>query len=327
MAQVSKATVSRVLNNKPDVDPGTASRVREAIETLGYVPSTRAVALARGQAFCIGLLVPTLTWPLMLDVLRGVAEGVEMSGYGLMLYSMTRGEASLRDFTTQVVRARQIDGLIVVVPTLALDYLAQLHHDGLPMILVDDRGLKPGFPSVATTNYEGGVAAARHLVACGRRRVALINGPPDFGCNRDRVAGFAAGLAEAGLALETDLTRDSDFTEEGGAAMARSLLESGAPFDGLFVCNDQMALGAMQALRQAGRRIPDDVAVVGFDDIPTAAFTTPSLTTIRQPFYEMGLSAARLLVENLKGSPLPAAPILLPTSLIVRGSSVVQGPA
>lgn len=320
-AGVSKTTVSRVLNNKPDVDPETAERVRASIRALAYVPSRRAVALSKGQALCVGLLVPTLNWPLMLDIVRGVAEGVETSGYALMLYSMTRGDESLRDFTEQIVRARQIDGLLVVIPTSMLDYLSSLYREGLPMILVDDRGLKPGFPFVAPTNFEGGYAAGRHLLDIGRRRLGIVNGPVDFGCNRDRVGGFRKALDEAGVVLDERLVRDSDFTEDGGSLQVESILDSGVEFDGLFFCNDQMALGGMRMLQQRGLRIPEGVAVVGFDDIPTARFTTPSLTTIRQPLYEMGYTAATLLIESLKSGTLPAESIHLPTSLVVRGST------
>jgi LacI family transcriptional regulator len=318
---VSKATVSRVLNGKPDVDPDTADRIRQAIERLGYVRSTRAIALARGQSYCIGMLVPTLIWPMMMDVLRGVTEVVETSDYGLMLYSMTRGEESIHNFTKQVVASRQIDGLVVVIPTGMLDYLSQLYEDGFPMILVDDRGLRPSFPSVATTNHEGGYLATRHLLDAGRRRIAMINGQVEFGCNRERQSGYEQALRDAGIAPDARLIRNSDFTENGGALQAQSLLSTAEEFDGLFAANDLMAFGAMNALKAAGRRIPADVAVVGFDDIPAAAQITPSLTTIRQPFYEMGRTAAALLLDNLAGQPLPPAPVLMPTELVVRDST------
>lgn len=320
-ASVSKATVSRVLNGKPDVDPETAARIRRAIEELGYVRSTRAIALARGQSYCIGMLVPTLIWPMMMDVLRGVTEVVETSDYGLMLYSMTRGEESIRNFTKQVVGSRQIDGLVVVIPTGMLDYLSQLHEDGFPMILVDDRGLRPSFPSVATTNHDGGYLATCHLLEAGRRRIAMINGQIEFGCNRERQAGYEQALYDAGIAPDLRLIRNSDFTEHGGVLQAQSLLAAGLEFDGLFVANDLMAFGAMNALKDAGRRIPEDVAVVGFDDISAAAQITPSLTTVRQPFYEMGRTAASLLLDNLTGKPLPPMPVLLPTELVVRAST------
>jgi LacI family transcriptional regulator len=318
---VSKATVSRVLNDKPDVDPETANRIRQAIETLGYVRSSRAIALAKGQAYCIGMLVPTLDWPMMMDVLRGVTEVVETSDYGLMLYSMTRGAESIRNFTRQVIGSRQIDGLVVVIPTGMLDYLSHLHEDGFPMILVDDRGLRPSFPSVATTNHEGGYLATRHLLEAGRRRIAMINGQIEFGCNRERQAGYEQALAEAGIEPDGGLIRNSDFTERGGMLQAQALLAAGAQFDGLFVANDLMAFGAMTVLKGAGRRIPGDVAVVGFDDIPAAAQVTPPLTTIRQPFYEMGRVAAGLLLDTLAGRPLPAMPVHLPTELVVRDST------
>ncbi len=320
-AQVSKATVSRVLNNKPDVDPDTAARVRRAIDDLGYVRSSQAISLATGRALAVGMLVPDLTWPMMLEVLRGVTEAVEASDYGLMLYSMARGEQAIRDFTNRAVRARQIDGLVVVVPTGMLDYLTRLHDDGLPMMFVDDRGLDPSLPAVATTNFDGGLVVGRHILAMGRRRPALIEGPMHFGCSRERADGFRQALHEAGVELDPALVCEGDFTEKGGARCAARLLAADPDFDALFAGNDLMAIGAMRTLARAGRRIPEEVAVVGFDDIHAAAHTSPSLTTVRQPFYEMGLTAARLLLERLNGRPLPQQPLQLPTTLIVRGSS------
>lgn len=321
-ANVSKATVSRVLNGKPDVDPATARRIMALVDELGYAPNSSALALAKGRANCLGMLVPSLTWPWMLEILRGVAEAVEPTRHALMLYTMSRGDESLRSFTTQVIRAQTVDGLAVIVPPGLLEYLTDLYHKGLPVVLIDDRGYNPGFPSVTTTNRAGATDATHHLLSLGRRRIAMITGPMGYGCNRDRLAGYRQALEEAGLAFDPALVVEGDFTEAGGAAAAAALLAGGSFFDGLFAANDLMAIGAMRALRQAGRWVPDDVAIVGFDDIPSAAHTDPPLTTVRQPLYEMGRTAAQMLLANLQGEPLPASPVQLPTSLVVRGSTV-----
>lgn len=323
-AGVSKTTVSRVLNGRPDVDQETAERVRAAMETLGYVPNARATALARGRANCIGVLVPSMTWSVMLDMLCGVAEEVEPSSYAVMLYSMTRGDESIQSFMREVIRAKQIDGLAVLLPLGMLPYLNDLYEQGLPIVLIDDRSYNPSFPSVATTNRAGGYAATRHLLELGRHRIAYINGPVDFGCNQERLAGYHQALAEADVTPQPKLIVDSDYTEAGGVRCTNALLNAGIAFDAIFAANDLMAFGAMQALKRAGRRIPEDVAVVGFDDMGAAAHTSPSLTTVRQPFYEMGRIAARLLLERMSGTPLPSQPVILPTELIVRGSSVMS---
>ncbi|MEV5203265.1 LacI family DNA-binding transcriptional regulator [Streptomyces sp. NPDC053720] len=312
-AGVSKTTVSRVVNAKGEVDGSTAARVREVIAQLGYVPSSGAVGLARGSSRTVGMLVPSLTWPWMGEVLQGVVDTVEAADYGLLLFTCNRGAESVRRFTGQV-SARAFDGLLVVEPENTLDHLTALHRGGLPIVLIDDRGHHPEFPSVVTTNREGGASAARHLLAAGRTRPLVITGPQHFGCVRDRLDGFRT-------VLPTDLVVHGDFTERSGRLAVEQLLASGAEFDSVFAHNDISAAGVLRALRTAGRSVPDDIAVVGFDDIPMAEHTEPPLTTVRQPTRRMGETAARLLLSHLGGRPVPEAPVVLPTELVVRHSA------
>jgi LacI family transcriptional regulator len=319
-ARVSKTTVSRVLNNKDDVDAATAIRVREIIAATGYTPSARAVGLARGRTQTVGMFVPGLTWPWMGEVLQGVADVLESHGYGLLLNTMNRGERSLAQFSRHV-SAKAFDGLLLVAPPGTLDYITGLHESGLPVVMVDDRGHNPGFPSVATDNAVGAAAAAEHLIGSGRERLAVVTGPAEFGCTRDRMAGFAAALAARGLALHEDLVVEGDFTRDGGHAATAALLAAGARFDGVFAHNDLTAVGVLDALRAARLKVPTDVAVVGFDDIAVACHTQPTLTTVRQPSREMGEAAARLLLALLDGEPAPAEPVVLATSLVVRESA------
>ncbi|MEV7404711.1 LacI family DNA-binding transcriptional regulator [Streptomyces sp. NPDC091267] len=312
-AGVSKTTVSRVLNTKGEVDGSTAARVREVIAQLGYVPSSGAVGLARGSSRTVGMLVPSLTWPWMGEVLQGVVDTVEAADYGLLLFTCNRGAESVERFTSQV-SARAFDGLVVVEPENTLDHLTALHRAGLPIVLIDDRGHHPEFPSVVTTNHEGGASAARHLRAAGRTRPLVITGPQDFGCVRDRLAGFVS-------VLPTDLVVRGDFTEASGRLAVEQLLASGAEFDSVFAHNDITAAGVLRALRAAGRTVPGDIAVVGFDDIPMAEHTEPPLTTVRQPTRQMGETAARMLLSHLGGTAVPDAPVVLPTELVVRHSA------
>ncbi|MEU0137778.1 LacI family DNA-binding transcriptional regulator [Streptomyces sp. NPDC006296] len=312
-AGVSKTTVSRVINLKGEVDGSTAARVREVIADLGYVPSSGAVGLARGSSRTVGMLVPSLTWPWMGEVLQGVVDTVEAAGYGLLLFTCNRGAESVERFTTQV-SARAFDGLVVVEPENTLDQLTALHRSGLPIVLIDDRGHHPEFPSVVTTNHEGGASAARHLRAAGRTRPLVVTGPTHFGCVRDRLAGFRSVLP-AGPVV------DGDFTERGGRHAVELLLSRGERFDSVFAHNDISAAGVLRGLRAAGRRVPDDVAVVGFDDIPMAEHTEPPLTTVHQPTRLMGEAAARLLLSHLGGTAVPDGPVVLPTELVVRHSA------
>ncbi|MFJ2091707.1 LacI family DNA-binding transcriptional regulator [Streptomyces sp. NPDC087901] len=312
-AGVSKTTVSRVINTKGEVDGSTAARVREVIAQLGYVPSSGAVGLARGSSRTVGMLVPSLTWPWMGEVLQGVVDTVEAADYGLLLFTCNRGAESVERFTSQV-SARAFDGLVVVEPENTMDHLTALHRGGLPIVLIDDRGHHPEFPSVVTTNHEGGASAARHLRAAGRTRPLVITGPQDFGCVRDRLEGFVS-------VLPTDLVVRGDFTEICGRQAVEQLLASGVEFDSVFAHNDITAAGVLRALRAAGRSVPGDIAVVGFDDIPMAEHTEPPLTTVRQPTRQMGETAARMLLSHLGGTPVPDAPVVLPTELVVRHSA------
>ncbi|MET9482842.1 LacI family DNA-binding transcriptional regulator [Streptomyces sp. NPDC006638] len=313
-AGVSKTTVSRVINTKGEVDGGTAARVRAVIAQLGYVPSSGAVGLARGSSRTVGMLVPSLTWPWMGEVLQGVVDTVEAAGYGLLLFTCNRGAESVQRFTTQVT-ARAFDGLLVVEPENTLDTIIGLHRQGLPVVLIDDRGSHPeDFPSVVTTNFEGGASAARHLLADGRTKPLVITGPAHFGCVRDRLAGFRH-------VLPTDRVVVGDFTELSGRLAVEKLLNGRVPFDAVFAHNDISAAGALRALRAAGRTVPDDIAVVGFDNIPMARHTEPPLTTVRQPARQMGETAARMLLEHLGGAAAPDEPVVLPTELVVRQSA------
>ncbi|MET8907782.1 LacI family DNA-binding transcriptional regulator [Micromonospora sp. NPDC004551] len=319
-AGVSKTTVSRVLNGKGEVHVRTADRVRAVINALGYVPSARAVGLARGRTRVVGMLVPALTWPWMGEVLQGAADVVEAEGYGMLLFTCTHGDESMRRFASQV-SAKSFDGLLVVEPEGTLDYITELHERGLPVILIDDRGHQPGFPSVRTTNESGARAAAAHLLAQGRKRPLVVTGLSRFGCTRERLAGFAAGYADAGLPIDPALVVEGDFTFECGRVAVERLLADGVLFDAVFAHNDLSAAGALQALRDAGRHVPDDVAVVGFDDLPLAGHTHPPLSSVRQPLREMGAVAARTLIAHLGGTPLPATPTVIPTSFTVRAST------
>ena len=319
-AGVSKTTVSRVLNAKGELDAATAARVRQVIAEMGYVPSSRAVGLARGRTRIAGVLVPSLTWPWMGEVLQGIVDVVEAESYGLLLFTCNRGEESMRQFATQV-SAKSFDGLLVIEPEGTLDYIESLHARGLPVVMIDDRGHQPLFPSVATTNRSGAEAAAQHLLGQGRRHPAVVRGPERFGCTQERLEGFRKVYADAGLPIPDEYVVDGDFAFEAGRLVVKQLLEAGATFDAVFAHNDLSAAGAVQALREAGRKVPIDVAVVGFDDIPLAAHMEPALTTVHQPLREMGEAAARMLLSYFEGKPLPETRKVIPTTLIVRNST------
>ena len=320
-AGVSKTTVSRVLNDKGEVEAETARRVREVIDRLGYVPSARAVGLALGRTSTVGMLVPSLVWPWMSPIVQGVADILEARKYGLLLYTCTRGRESLEQFASSVA-AHSCDGLLVVVPEDGLPYVTRLYEAGLPVVVIDDRGSGPALPTVACTNLAGGASAARHLLDLGRRHPIVLTGRREYGCVRERLAGFAEVYRSAGLPLVEEQIVEGDFTVDSGRTGMKVLIRSGRGFDAVFAMNDLSAAGVIAGIRESGRTMPGDVAVIGFDDVEMAVHTDPPLTTIRQPMREMGAAAAGLLLAALAGAPLPAEPTVLPTSLVVRESTI-----
>ena len=323
-AGVSKTTVSRVLNGKGEINENTVLKVRKAISELGYVPSAGAVGLARGTTQMVGMLVPDLAWA-WAGIVQAVVETLEAEGFGLRMLTWNRGEESLRRLGLQVA-AKSFDGLLVIEPEGALGAITELHEAGLPVVLIDDRFQRPGFPHVATTNREGGEQAARHLLDLGRRRPLVVTGPEEYGCTRERLDGFVDVYTEAGIELGQRSIIRGDFYFDGGRSAVAQALADGVEFDAVFAHNDPSAAGALAALHEAGLRIPRDVAVVGFDDVELASYTYPGLTTIRQPMREMGEAAARLLLDHVRRSPEAAPSRIIPTSLVIRGSTLEPKP-
>ncbi|MER5449277.1 LacI family DNA-binding transcriptional regulator [Streptomyces sp. NPDC002766] len=322
-AGVSKTTVSRVLNGKGEINENTVLKVRKAISELGYVPSAGAVGLARGTTQMIGMLVPDMAWA-WAGIVQAVVETLETEGFGLRMLTWNRGEESLRRLGLQVA-AKSFDGLLVIEPEGAMGYIAELHEAGLPVVLIDDRFQRPGFPYVATTNREGGQQAARHLLDIGRRRPLVVTGPETFGCTQERLDGFVEVYAEAGIEIDQRGVVCGDFDFERCRSLVARALADGLEFDSVFAHNDPSAAGVLAALHEAGLWVPQDVAVVGFDDVEMASYTYPALTTIRQPMREMGEAAARLLLDHVRGSPKAAPSCIVPTSLVIRGST--SGPS
>lgn len=307
MAGVSKATVSRVLNDKPDVDPATRERILRLMDQYGFVPSVAAAGLAGGRPHLIGALIPSLTWPLMPEVMLGIGELVEHTSYEVVLYTMSQKQdrSSVID---RILAARLTAGLLALFPGQSIDHLKKLHEEGFPVVLIDDQrtGETTTIPWVGTDNRAGAYAAVRHLLSLGHRRIAHIQGPSEFQVSRDRFAGYCDALLEAGITPDPTLRVEGDFKPPTGRTCGGKLLDLPDRPTAIFAGNDEMAYGVMAAAEERGVRIPDDVALVGFDDIAPSAHVRPALTTVGQPFYAMGQSATRLLL-SLVDAPRPIA--------------------
>ena len=319
-AGVSKTTVSRVLNGKGDLHASTAVRIREVMTELNYVPSARGVSRGGVRTSVVAVLTPSLCWPWLGEIVQGAADVLEDRGLGIMLYTCNRTDESMQRFA-QHVSASTFDGLMVVNQEGTLDYIGGLHTRSRPVVVIDDRMSNGRFPSVSTTNEAGARQAAEHLLALGRSRPLVVTGLPGLRCTDQRLDGFRDAYAAAGVPVPDERVAAGEFTFASGQAAVERALARGVAVDAVFAANDLSAAGALAALQAAGLRVPEDVAVIGFDDVPLAACTTPGLSTVQQPCREMGRAAARMLVEFLDGSPGPETDVVLPTTLVVRGST------
>jgi LacI family transcriptional regulator len=344
LAGVSKATVSRVLNSKPDVDPATRERILHIMEEHGFVPSIAASGLAGGRSRLLGALVPSLTWPSVPELMRGIGEAVGSTSYELILYSITdvNHEKDRSDIIDRIIGTRLVAGLLAIFPGPSAKHLAQLHSPNFPVVLIDDQGIPPkGTPWISVDNRMGACEATRHLIRLGHRRIAHIQGPLKYQVSHDRYQGYCDALNEAGIPLDPILVLEGDFMPPTGRTCANAFLDLAAERrpTAIFAGSDYMAYGAISAVEQRGLRVPEDIAVVGFDDNPSSAHMEPALTTVRQPFYEMGRRASEILLalldaprplnglnHNGKISGVPTSlfdepiSIKMPTSLIVRAS-------
>ncbi len=322
-AGVSKTTVSRVLNDKPDVSPETRESILKIVEEMRFVPNLVAKGLSSGGVNLLSMLLPSLAWPWVLEVIRGVAERVEQSAYELVLFT-TNSQERNKELFTKTLASGFTDGLIAIVPPGALSDLSEIYTDGFPVVLIDDRGHHPEFPSVVVANYSGAYQATSHLLEQDHTSIAFISGPLEYGCNQDRQRGYSAALSDAAVSPREELIREGDFTKESGYAEAHVLLELAEPPTAIFAANDLMAFGVMEAVENSGLSVPKDIAVVGFDDIPQASIIRPALTTVRQPMYKMGQTAVEMVLSLVEGEQLPEINVKLETELVVRKSSIAS---
>ncbi|MFJ4828195.1 LacI family DNA-binding transcriptional regulator [Streptomyces bacillaris] len=323
-AGVGRGTASRVINGSPRVSEATREAVEAAVAELGYVPNRAARALAGNRTDAIALVVPEpetrfFAEPYFSAIVRGV--GAALADTEMQLLLTLAGNDRERRRLAQYLTAHRVDGVLLVA-VHADDPLPELLEQlGMPCVISGARHAAEPLASVDSDNFEGARAAVEHLVSRGRRRVATITGRLEvYGAQR-RLDGYRAALATAGLPPDERLIAPADFTEEGGARAMRELLDRRPDLDAVFAASDVMAAGARQVLREAGRRIPEDVALIGFDDSVVARHMHPPLTSVRQPIEEMGRRMAELLLEEIAGRSGERPTVVLPTELVVRDSS------
>ena len=318
-AGVSFATVSRVVNGKGYVSPQTREKVIQAMTRIGYTVNRQARALAGGRHQVIGLLVPDLDTSYIGEVLRGIDEELVANSYDLMLYTTHKRRTRESVFANSLTNG-MTDGLLMILPMAPEAYVDSIRRRGFPFVLIDHEGLDREGPSVGATNREGARQAMRYLLGQGHRRIGIITGNMEMDCARERLAGCHEALSEAAIDHDPALVKSGDFHRQLAFTLTQEYLAMPERPTAIFAANDLSAFGAMDAIRAAGLRVPHDVSVVGFDDIPDARWTHPQLTTVRQPMREMGQRAARMLLQMIDHPELPPQRIELPTELIVRES-------
>jgi LacI family transcriptional regulator len=324
LAGVSRSTVSRVINDQPNVRSEVRDQVWEVIHQVGYQPHAAARSLVTSRTHVIGMIIPEAVMTLFTDpffplLLRGATEACNSQQYQLML-SLFTAHADRQEIYQRILRSGYLDGAIVASASLDDPLIPNLLRDRIPFVSVGRRP-KERVHYVDADNVNGARMAVEHLIRLGHRRIATITGPLDMVHGQDRLSGYRQALEARGIPVEEELIVEGDYTEASGMVGMQRLLPVSP--SAVFVASDMMAIGALKALRQANRRVPQDIALVSFDDIPVASAIVPALTTVRQPIERMGFMAVEVLLsvlEDSSGEEAPAQRIVLPTELVIRAS-------
>jgi LacI family transcriptional regulator len=320
LAGVSATTVSHALNGRRPVSAETRRRIMEAIAELGYRPNVMARGLRAGRSLTIGLVIPDITNPFYPVLARGVQDVLGPAGYDEIITN-TNGARDLERAALDKMISRQVDGVAFAVFHTHADDLQPVIDAQIPVVRLGGRAAQTGVDLVHSDDEGGAREAVNHLIHNGYRRIAFICGPAAQGPAAERVAGYRAALAEAGIGPQQNMVVHTDFSRAGGAHGVEKLIRQRKRPDAVLCANDMMAIGALDAARERGLRVPDDLAVMGFDDIEAATLVTPQLTTIANPAREIGMACARLLLDRINGVAGPPKEIVIPTRLVRRQSA------
>jgi LacI family transcriptional regulator len=322
LSGVSRSTVSRVINNHPNVKPGVRQRVLEVIAETGYHPNPAARSLASRRSGIIGLVIPRAVQSLFTDpyyprLMQGVAQACNANDYTLSLF-LFHTEDEEQKLYPRVLRTRLVDGVIVSASQIDDPLIPELINNHMPFVMVGRPNDLPQVNFVNVDNAVGAYAATSYLIRLGYKCIATITGPLNTTVGLDRRQGYRDALNDRSRSIDEALIVEGDFSELGGYAAMQRLIPHQP--DAVFVASDTMAFGALRALREAGLSVPDDVAVLGFDDLPTSALSDPPLTTVRQPIRRVGAQAVEILIDILANGPEPPRRITLSTELVIRSS-------
>jgi LacI family transcriptional regulator, repressor for deo operon, udp, cdd, tsx, nupC, and nupG len=318
LANVSTATVSRVLRNAGNVTEETKRRVLEAIEALNYQPNVLGRYLRRMETETVLVIVPDITNPFFSKVLRGIEAVALERGYQVLLGD-TQNDVQLEEQYLNVLPQKQVDGMIFLTARTRKELMEEMSRQ-FPIVLACEYLEGTDIPTVSIDNISSARKATEHLIGLGHRRIAHLTGPMDVILSRDRLRGYYQALAQHDIDVDAALVQEGDFSFESGYNVTLKLLALEKPPTAIFAANDAMAIGAIKAVRHRGGRVPDDVAVVGFDDIQMASIFEPSVTTIAQPMFDIGKQAMKLLLQLIDGEEVERRQFVLPDRLVIRES-------
>lgn len=321
-AGVSISTVSHVVNNTRAVSDEARSRVLAAMKTLGYKPNALAQNLRRQQTSSIGMIVPDSANPFFAEVARGIEDTSFEQNHSVILCN-TDGDVDKQATHTDLLIKNQVAGILFVAAGISTELVEDLQARQVPLVVVDREVPDVAVDTVLTNHLQGGRLATQHLLDLGHRRIACISGGSDLSPSAERLTGYQQILQENDLPFDESLVMKGDFQYESGYRAAQQLLALADPPTAVFACNDLMAVGVISAAIQLGLRVPQDLSVVGFDDVRLASFTNPPLTTIAQPTYEIGVIAATMLLEQAQNLAAPPRTRRLDTHLVIRSSTAV----
>jgi len=317
---VSYTTVSRVLSGYEFVSETARTSVMKAVEDLGYVANLQARSLKGGRSQIIGLLVPNLDNGYVGTITQGIDQELARANYDLMLYTSHRHPGKESFYVNAIVNGLT-DGLLLIAPLIPKTYLNELREHNYPYVLIDQTDDSENSTVVESTNWQGAYDATRYLIQLGHTRIAFIQGSSAVRSAIDRLQGYKAALADHDIFLREDLVIDGDYQQQTGYQTTKRLLQSvSLRPTAIFASNDLAAFGAMDAARECGLSIPDDISIIGFDDIPQASFVYPKLTTVRQPLEQMGQIAVKMLLEQIEDQSRPPQRVALATQLVIRDS-------
>ena len=319
-AGVSPATVSRVIQGASNVRPATRERVQRAIEELGYVPSAAAQSLRSKRTRSLALVVSDITNPFWTTIARGVEDEAQKQGYSVLLCNTDENLTKQLGYLDLLIR-QQVDGVIIAPYDSDARHLDKLRQRSIPTVLIDRRIEGWNIDSVYGDSISGARALVRHLIGLGHTKIAVVSGPANTSTAEDRIAGYCLALTEAGLPCDPRLILRGEFRSDMGQALTHKLLDEGLDPSAIFATNNAIAMGVIDALGARGLRIPQDIALVSFDDLPNTSHLFPFLTVVTQPAYDMGVNAAQLLLSRLNSEvPLRPRQVVLPTRLVIRHS-------